>query len=307
VGLTSLTLITAVAVTTAAALVGLVLLWRRLRGPLLPVRVLGILLAEMLLLVSLGLTINRAGDFYPSWASLLGEATPVQLPTTAAVRLSPQLAAQAATGRENGLVVPWHPAGEGDWHLAGSPVAYLPPESFRDTGVAVPVIVVASASPIPADRAIPALAPTGHPAALLFVRISRATSLPALAAGLAAELPTAFPVQRHGWALVGSGPAAVGLWQAGEQRFTALALLSGAGSGAAGPTGVRPAPLWLGHDLADAIRWAATQLPAPVGPPVALTPLPAASLPSRVDHGLFGRETTTRPPTRIFQTPQVTP
>ncbi|NUR72183.1 MAG: hypothetical protein HOU81_15325 [Hamadaea sp.] len=274
-GLTSLLLTILVALGTVAVLAGLVLLWRRLRGPLLPVRIVGILLAESLLLVAVGLTINRAGDFYPNWASLLGETTPVRLPATESVHLTPQLAAQASAGRENGLVFPWHPAGERDWRLAGSPVAYLPPESFQPAGAAVPAIVVVSTAPLPAANAVSELAKlVGEPVAVVFVRLAKTTAIPVLATGLARELPASLPVLGHGWVLAGSGPAALSLWQAAQQRFVALALTS--------PTdgvtvhkarfAVRTR-LWVGPDLSSALRWAGTQTPPPLAPPVALTPL----------------------------------
>ncbi|NUR52030.1 MAG: hypothetical protein HOV71_28220 [Hamadaea sp.] len=278
-GLTSLALLGTSAVVTAAAIAGLVLLWRRLRGPFVVVRIGGILLAEILLLASIGLTVNRAGDFYPSWASLLGEATPVRLPTTDPVRLPPQLAAQASAGRTNGLVFPWHPAGERDWRLAGSPVAYLPPESFQAGGVAVAVIVVVSTAAVPVDTVIRGLAKaSGEPVALVFVRIGRATPIPVLATGLGRALPASLPVLGHGWALIGSGSAALSLWQAGQQRFVALALTPppDAVTVHKAQAAVRTR-LWIGPDLVGALRWAGTQTPPPLEPPVALTPISSPS------------------------------
>ncbi|MCP2329154.1 hypothetical protein HDA40_007661 [Hamadaea flava] len=311
-GLTSLTLLAVAFVATAAALAGLVLLWRRLRGPLVVLRVAGIVVAETLLLASIGLTVNRAGDFYPSWASLRGETTPIQQSTTQAVRLSPELAAQAASGRQNGLVFPWHPAGERAWRLAGSPVAYLPPESFQEDGLAVPVIVVESTAAVPTDAAIPGLArAAGEPVALVFVRLGPKTPIPVLAIGLGRDLPATLPVLGHGWALVGSGSAALSLWQAGQQRFVALALTPQPDQATVhrAQSAVRTR-LWTGPDLTGALRWAGTQTPPPLRPPVALTPLPAPSVSPQsvsppvsatptvyrlgVDHGLSGHDT---PPT----------
>jgi hypothetical protein len=291
VALTGLRLLAAAAAGTAAALVVLALLWRRLRCPLIGVRVVGILLCETLLLVTVALTVNRAGDFYPSWVSLVGETTPVRLPTTQAIRLSPQLAAQAPAGRQDGLVFRWHPAGESSWRLAEPPVAYLPPWSFRGQDVAVPVVVIvlAPTAKIPADGEISGLARAdGVAACLLFLHESRSTRPPVLAEGLAKELPASLPVLGHGWAAVGVGPAAsvaLTVWQADSARFTALALLPTPGGSVDAATYQRGqaeagSGLWIGNagdDVAVALRWAGQHIPPPLSPPLALTPLPAPS------------------------------
>jgi len=290
--LTSLWLLAVTGTATAAAIAILALLWGRLRGPLIGVRVVGILVSEALLLALVGLTVNRAGDFYPSWASLLGEATPVELPTTGAVHLSPQLAAQAATGQRDGLVFRWNPAGQAGWRLAEPPTVYLPPASFRGSNLNVPVIVVvlSPTAKIPTDAELTALARVdGVPACLVLLHESRSTHLRMLAEGLAAQLPANLPVLGHGWAAVGAGsaaPAALALWQADSATFAALALLPGPGAPIDAAT-VRQARaatwsrLWIGHphdDLAAALRWSGQHVPPPLSPPSTLTALPAPSV-----------------------------
>jgi hypothetical protein len=83
VALTSLSLLLTTCCVTAGAVVALVLSWRHLRRWWIPARVAGILLCELLLLFSVGLWLNRADDFYPSWSALLGGArnAPATAPT----------------------------------------------------------------------------------------------------------------------------------------------------------------------------------------------------------------------------------
>ncbi|WP_051368033.1 superantigen-like protein SSL4 [Hamadaea tsunoensis] len=268
----------------AAAATGLLAwAWRRLRGRLMPVRVLGILVCEALLLVAVAAEVNQAGDFYPSWAALEGSSTTAQLPRAPAVHLSRWLAGQAAAGSRDGLVFTWHTAGLPDWRLAGPPVVYLPPESFQDPSLAVPVVVVVQppGAPTPTD----ALHRLGVPACVVFLRTTRDVKVSAVSAGLPEQLTGDLPVLGHGWAVVGVGsamPVAVDLLRADTLRFQPLALLPSPGA-AVDPTLLRTARVDAGTethtavDLTDALIWAAQHTPAALAPPLTLTPLPMPS------------------------------
>src|SRR5258705_313842 len=138
--LTSLGLLATAGAATVAAIVGLAFAWRHLTRYLLPVRVVGILICETLLMLAVALVINRVGDFYPNWAVLTAPPFDVAAPTATTAGLRPQLQAMAPSGGRDGLVFRWPDTGHpGDPNP--EPIVWLPPAFFRQPDVIRPVVI----------------------------------------------------------------------------------------------------------------------------------------------------------------------
>ncbi|BEL07190.1 hypothetical protein Q0Z83_053810 [Actinoplanes sichuanensis] len=127
--LTGLPLILSAWSLLVAAAVATVRLWRRM-----PARITGLVLVEVLTVLAIALTANRAESFYPSWRSLVGDAT-------AATVTEPTESGRLDRSLDAGTVV-WSPPEAAGWHLAvppaliaGSDYARLPDRRF-------PVVVV---------------------------------------------------------------------------------------------------------------------------------------------------------------------
>src|SRR3954470_8722235 len=96
---------------TAAALAGTILAWNRWRRLRFLLRPFGVLLTEALLVVSVGLVVNRSEEFYPTWASL-GQSTKAT-GTTYVVQaggLDAWLRGQSTDVSDQGSAFPWQPA-----------------------------------------------------------------------------------------------------------------------------------------------------------------------------------------------------
>lgn len=298
------------------ALAALIAGWRRLRAWWLPVRIAGILLCEVLLLLSVALEVNRSGDFYPSWSALLGGAQSRDLPHAPAANLAPWLSRKAKQGAENGLVFTWKPTDAKSWQLGEAPIVYLPSTYFRRPALSLPVIVALAPSGARAtqgawdDRTVDTLArAAGVPSVLVFLRTGRHLRPDRLAAGLPARLAADLRVAPHGWGLVGIGtgvPTALQLFRSDPVRFGPLALVSSTAPplsakllrearDAAGPQllvaargSVEPAPptsdrrhgnppLREPAGLTTVLRWAYGQLPPALAPPIVADVAPIAS------------------------------
>lgn len=306
VELTSLPLLLITCCVAIGVLAALIVGWRRLRGWWLPVRIAGILLCEVLLLLSVALEVNRSGDFYPSWSALLGGAQSRDLPHAPAANLAPWLSGKAKQGAENGLVFTWKPTDAKSWQLGEAPIVYLPPTYFRSSTLSLPVIVALAPSGARAtqgawdDRTVDTLARAAAvPSILVFLRTGRHLQPDRLAAGLPARLAADLRVAPHGWGLVGIGtavPAALQLFRNDPARFGPLALVPSTAPlsakllrearDAAGPQllvaargSVQPAPLASDRrhgnpplrepaGLTTVLRWAYGQLPPALAPPI---------------------------------------
>ncbi|GGR12756.1 hypothetical protein GCM10010168_33140 [Actinoplanes ianthinogenes] len=116
---------TAASVTVAVTVRG----WRHLS-----VRITGLLLVEILVVLGIGLFVNRSQRFYPTWQSLTGETEVAEVATPAAGRLDTRLTAAAP--------VPWTPPEAAAWHLATPPLLLAPPDYAQLPERTYPVVVV---------------------------------------------------------------------------------------------------------------------------------------------------------------------
>jgi hypothetical protein len=321
VALTSLSLLLTMCCVTIAALVALVLCWRRLRRWWMPARVAGILVCELLLIFSAGLWLNRADDFYPSWSALLGGGPGRNVPPTApTARLATSLPANAQQqGDHEGLSFAWRPPDLAAWRLGAVPIVYLPPAYFHSPTLSLPVIVALAPAGTGAAQGAwddPAILPlaraSGVPAVVLFLRTGAHLRLDKLAVALPARLAADLRVTPHRWALVGIGAAAasaLSLYGIGPVQFGPLALvpatgaplnaqLIGQATKAAGPEllvtapdGRTATPSTERHrsastafdraELTTALRWSYGRLPPALAPPVVLNPTAPTRKPSR--------------------------
>jgi hypothetical protein len=223
-------------------------------------RAVGILVCELLIVVTVGLAINRWGQFYPNWSSLLDNPVAASEPVVG--RPDPGLTAVASDGSRVGYLLRWPTTLAG---LAGPPLVWLPPAYFRNMTDTLPVVVVvAGVVDGPATGAWPGnhVPDSDRPpgGCVVFVRISHAnaTGLSTLTAGLVAHLHVA----AHGWGVVGVGaaaPTANRLASADPVRFGPVVDLAG-GSDA----------------LAAALTQALSEEPPPLAPPLVLPTLSPA-------------------------------
>jgi hypothetical protein len=313
--LTSSWLIAVALVATVAVAVGTVLVWRRPGRWWLPGRVVTLVLCEALVLASVGLMVNRHLDLYPSWSSLFGAVRPEREGRVRQPALSSFLAARAAQGERDGVVFAWHPPGEAGWHLPEAPLAYVPPAYFRQPADSFPV-VLALAPPggaVPARPGWDRLVRSGRaPAVVILVRIAYA-SPGALGTGLADGLEHDLRVTAHGWAVVGVGGAdalALAMVNHSPGRYSTVAVVTDR-TGPPSPTLVRaeqalPAGVsrLVEARLTAALAWVYPLLPAALGPPAMLKPIPPGELQR-------ARPTPTTPypstGSRVFLSPQRRP
>jgi len=254
-GLTSGTLLATAGIVCAAGLTALVLLWRRWGGRLVVLRAVGILACELLIVVTVGLAINRWGQFYPTWSSLRDNPSSATEPVVQ--RPDPGLTAAAPHGAEVGYLLSWPATPTG---LTGPPLVWLPPAYFRDPTDALPVVVVVAG---PADGAWSGNdVPVGdRPAGgcVVFARVSAQPVSGLLT--LAAELVRDLHVTTHGWGVVGIGtaaPTAHRLATADPVRFGAVAEVATPGGRA---------------DLAGALDLMLSESPPALAPPLVLPTL----------------------------------
>jgi hypothetical protein len=175
--LTGVPLIVLVAAVTVGAGVVIVRGWSRRRWP---ARAVGVLVVEALVVLTLGLIVNRAEGFYPSWQALRGD--------TGTVAVAEPVVAGALDGRVPDGPFLWRPPGLSAWKLAEPPTITLPVDYEQRSNVTFPVVVFVG---VPARRTPEAvtltLAPTGG------------TTLH----GLPAQLRHDLRVAETGWAVVG--------------------------------------------------------------------------------------------------------
>lgn len=228
---------TATAGTAALTVLG----WPRL-GRLRPLtRTAGLLLTEVLLVASIGLVVNRAQRFYPSWAALTGEVgtTAVSRPP-APGRLDRQLT--SPVGKP--VTIVWRPPSLARWRLSGPPRIIVPADYRARTGDRFPVVLDLAAAEGPAVAAAQHTAD----AVTVVVLPTRNTAAAALR-DLPAELTRDVRVTTLGWAVLA----------AAAQAALAAGLIHAEAPGFAA---VRAAP--------TATAWAAGRLPAPLAAPLRL-------------------------------------
>jgi hypothetical protein len=272
--LTGVPLIVLGLVAVAMSGAGTVLLWSRSGRWRLVGRTAGILLSELLLVLSVGLVVNRAEQFYPSWQALRGQTgTAAATVSRAAGRLDGTLRTHRAA------TVAWHPAGVARWHLAAAPALVVPAGYADRPAVTFPVVLELAGAHPAADTVTVHLAPSAR------TTVASLASLPADLAGDVRVTP-------GGWAIVApmrDARFAAELVRSSPGRFVALALV-GDGRPPACEVAVavvrrrparQPAPpgttALTGTGAAAwtlAATWAAGQTAAPLEAPVQLPSAP---------------------------------
>jgi hypothetical protein len=284
--LTGVPLIGVAVVAAAVVATATVLLWSRFGRWRFLSRIGGILLTETLAIAAIGLVVNRADMFYPSWAALEGRTG------TAAVAVTRR------AGRLDGLVrgsaaatVPWRPAGAAAWRLAGTPRVVFPAGYRQHPSIAYPAVVslvdnqAGAAAVLRAAHRVPAVGVVAVPTA--------GTTAAALAT-LAADLAGDVRVNARGWAVTASSrQAALGVRLARPgSRYGALVVVGATAprppagvsfavvrprppaAPPAAPTAARTAVLTGSGTAAWAVaeNWAAGRTSPPLSAPLQLPP-----------------------------------
>ncbi|KUL28555.1 hypothetical protein [Actinoplanes awajinensis] len=126
--LVGIPLILLTALLAVVAVVATVRGWR-----LLPVRIVGLIAVEVLVVACLGLIANRSESFYPSWQALGGDTGAAVVTPTTAGRLDAALHAAGA--------IDWSPPEAARWQTAVPPVLIVPPDYAEPAGRSFPVLV----------------------------------------------------------------------------------------------------------------------------------------------------------------------
>jgi len=229
--LTGLPLILLAACCTLAVLAGTVLAWNRWGRLRLLVRPAGVLLAETLLLLTVGLVVNRSEQFYPSWAALLdSKSTGDTTYHTRPGDLDRMLAARAGARIADAQVFPWQPGGWRGWRLAAAPTVITPPgyllhPTWRYSAVLVVGDTAGGWTAAEEQDATRRATATGASAVVVFVTATTATTAQTLATTLPNELGRDLRVTAHRWALVSSAsdaPLAQRTVSAGVARYPSI-------------------------------------------------------------------------------------
>jgi len=267
--LTGLPLLVLAWVLVAAAVVATGLLWSRYRRWRLLARTASVLFCELLLVVTVGIGVNRADQFYPSWQVLLGDTGGVGGGAGAAPRPQGRLdlmLGQLSGAGHRAAALPWQPAGWLHWRLSSAPSVVVPADYVKRAAVSFPAVVSVLDGATPDAKS--ATAATGNtPDAVGVVATgSPQTLADPLSSALPTDLGRDLRVTTHGWALVVSAtmlPLAEHMIRKNTSRYAALVVLGDV----ADPnqlTAIAPA-----NALAVAVVRSA---PVPGRPPV---PLPA--------------------------------
>ncbi|TDB74412.1 hypothetical protein [Micromonospora sp. KC723] len=290
----------------AATVVG----WPRFGRLRIPVRVVGVLLTQAMVLLTVGLTVNRSEQFYTSWHDLPAQDTAGgRHGASPPGRLDQWVRQHDDHPTTQPFAFPWRPAGWADWHLAGPPTVAVPADYLHHPGWRYPAVLVLSSAgdgwgdAAEIEAALSAEAAAG-PAVLILAHTTPAASVPGLAMTLPDELSRDLRVTGHGWALVSSAqqePLARQMVLAAQGHYPALAVVPI--SAGRGYTPVAPPRLPVGVTVtvlgtpastatggpaaarrvgsmvpsgatADALRaallWAFRQLPSPLAEPAPL-------------------------------------
>src|SRR4051812_28068984 len=232
--LTGVPLLLCAFLATAGAPAATVLVWNRWGRLRFVLRPFGVLLTEAVLVVTVGLVVNRAQQFYPNWAALMQSSNSTG--TTYAVHpggLDAWLRDHGGDVADQGSSFPWQPAGWADWRLAAAPLVFTPAGYLRHTGWRYPTLLVLDDGKTgwTADSetaAARSAASTAGPAVVVFVRTTAATSADTLTSVLPAALALDLRVTDRRWALVAPAADAVladKTVAAAPGRYPALALV----------------------------------------------------------------------------------
>jgi hypothetical protein len=256
--LTGVPLIVLALAGAVAALAGTVVLWNRGRRLRLLLRAGGVLLAETLLLLGVGLVVNRSEQFYPTWAALSQTGrTAGKTYAAAPGRLDASVLADAGADLDRSVAFAWQPAGWAGWHLAGPPTVVTPTGYLRHPTWRYSALLVigsgrsTAAAAAAEDAAARDTGTVAGAAIIVFARATSATTADDLAAALPAALTHDVRVTGRRWALVASA-ADAGLARrtvaVAPARYVAVKLLPSRAA------------------LRTALIWACEQTPPPLAP-----------------------------------------
>lgn len=216
--LTGLTLTVLAFCGTAAVSAATVWGWSRSRSLRFVLRPLGVLLTEALLLLSIGLVVNRQEDFYPSWAALLEPGKPaVPAYRTVAGGLDATITAQAAGKGALPQLITWQPAEWAEWRLTAAPTVVVPAgySQHPQWRYSVVLVIAQSGQGWPTTWQRPAglnVAGGATHDVVVFATATSKTAVPALTSQLPDDLRHDLRVTDHRWAVV-TAPANAGLTQ----------------------------------------------------------------------------------------------
>jgi hypothetical protein len=212
--LTGMPLIITAAVCTFGVLGATVALWSRWGRVRWLSRPLGILLTEALLLMTIGLVVNRSEQFYPSWDALLQHSTDAgHKYADVPGQLDGWLRSRAGPRTDEPTAFTWQPAGVGAWHLAAAPTVVIPAGYLTHPQYRYPVVLVLDDAEGAWTEAVETA--TGRsamglagPAVLVFAHATPSVAVKTLASTIPEELAWDLRVTGHSWAIVASGAAA---------------------------------------------------------------------------------------------------
>jgi len=270
-------LILLVAFGMLAVVAATALVWDRFGRVRHVLRATGVLLAEVLLLITGGLVVNRSEQFYPTWDALLDtkgtdetavtntddktyRSTPGELDRTIAARAGHQAGAAQT--------FPWQSADWHGWGLAAAPTVITPPGYLLHPAWSYSAVVVlgrwTAAEMASAARRATA---TGISAVVVFVTTTAATTARQIATALPGQLDRDLRVTTHRWAIVAAGPdtaLAEGAVGDAALRYPSIAV----DRATAPPAGVTSAAVVTGNDpLYSALSWAIARTPPPLATP----------------------------------------
>lgn len=274
---TGVPLILLVAFGMLAVVAATALVWDRFGRVRHVLRATGVLLAEVLLLITGGLVVNRSEQFYPTWDALLDtkgtdetavtntddktyRSTPGELDRTIAARAGHQAGAAQT--------FPWQSADWHGWGLAAAPTVITPPGYLLHPAWSYSAVVVlgrwTAAEMASAARRATA---TGISAVVVFVTTTAATTARQIATALPGQLDRDLRVTTHRWAIVAAGPdtaLAEGAVGDAALRYPSIAV----DRATAPPAGVTSAAVVTGNDpLYSALSWAIARTPPPLATP----------------------------------------
>ena len=208
--LTGVPLILTAVCCTLATIGATAWVWSRWGRARLFLRPAGVLLAEALLLFTVGLVVNRSEQFYPTWSALLDSKSSSD--TTYRTRpgdLDRRLAARAGARIGDAQVFPWQPTGWSGWRLADAPTVITPPAyllhpTWRYSAVLVVDDNTGAWTAAEEESAARRATATGASAVVVFVTTTAATSVATLATVLPNQLGRDLRVTVHRWAMVSS-------------------------------------------------------------------------------------------------------
>jgi hypothetical protein len=237
---------------TLASVAATVLVWNRFGRVSYVLRATGLLLAEVLLLVTFGLVVNRSEQFYPTWDTLLDTktvaATVLKGSNDSTCRRGPgdldhQLAVHAGGRVGAPQIFLWQSAAWRGWGLADAPTVITPPGYLQHPAWLYSAVVVigdgpagwTSAEETAAARRATA---TGLSAVVVFATTTAATPAQRLAKALPDQLGRDLRVTSHRWAIIASAAdsaLAQSTVVAATARYPSIAVLpAGARAGVAG-------------------------------------------------------------------------